>query len=424
MTPDEADRISGEILLEIAHLGEVWRQYALLFSEKQTRNLLSAHAPAFFGTVQRTFLSEVILGISRLTDPGRQGRNRERHNLSLEALLEDPRLEQGLPEVRSELEGLVQEVQDRADPIRTTRNQWVAHRDRLVALEAESLPLLPWDTFDEVIELLSRIHRAYGTKVAGTDYDHDGWQPGGAEALIEALEAAPDRLTRLREEEERDLARLREGRGVADPPEDARDPEEMAYHEAGHAVAAWTFGLPVLSISIRTSEHWSGRVEVDWVEDGEFEEAYLRAQALARLAGEIAWEIQTGESVDWERHSDVEGSDVNVYRTMADFLGWYEAEDGTVDYSPYMEKAMGEVRQLLRDRWNAVEALVRELREKLHLDGDVAVKLMEAAPGPEPIATVAEDLEVGQAKDDEIRRALAEGDEARLRELLKEAEEG
>ena len=73
---------------EIVSLHDAWAQYRYLFNESNERvQLLNTCASWFFATTQRLLMREVILGISRLTDPVKFGRF---DNLVLSSLLLSP----------------------------------------------------------------------------------------------------------------------------------------------------------------------------------------------------------------------------------------------------------------------------------------------------------------------------------------------
>ena len=92
MTEHEDDflEIRNRLFTELVLLTDLWEQYRVLFmsSARQVKRL-NEHARWFFATVQRVFLHQIIIGISRITDPAASGRQR---NVTLAALLQDPRL--------------------------------------------------------------------------------------------------------------------------------------------------------------------------------------------------------------------------------------------------------------------------------------------------------------------------------------------
>jgi hypothetical protein len=64
----------AELWQEVAHLHAKWLEYVELFGSKPSRiDLLNRAAPAFFRTVQDVFWEDMLLHLSRLTDPPRSG---------------------------------------------------------------------------------------------------------------------------------------------------------------------------------------------------------------------------------------------------------------------------------------------------------------------------------------------------------------
>lgn len=102
---------------ELVVTHDVWEQYTYLFNDSPDRiRMLNACARWFFGTTQRVMMREVVLGISRLTDPPTTGKF---PNLVLSSLLTDPVFPEhkGLPQ---ELDAAITHLQLLAKPIRNT----------------------------------------------------------------------------------------------------------------------------------------------------------------------------------------------------------------------------------------------------------------------------------------------------------------
>lgn len=203
---DEYSQIRSVLFSEIVMVGDTWSQYQELFlSSKETLGLLNAHAPWFFATVQQAYMSQIVLMISRITDGAGTG---SRLNVSLEALLDDPRVDER-PGLREQLQKRIEAVRVEADPIRSRRNKAIAHHDRAVALGEAELPSLVYATIRRVIAELGEIHNLYGAQVLDVGSDYELRPSGSVELLLEALQIAPPRGERALDEEARDLAQLR-----------------------------------------------------------------------------------------------------------------------------------------------------------------------------------------------------------------------
>src|SRR5690349_12883241 len=85
---------------EIVLLHDAWTQYKYLFAASPERvDLLNACARWFFALSQMALFREILLGISRLTDPLEQGKHT---NLVLASLARSPELAER-PEVAKRL---------------------------------------------------------------------------------------------------------------------------------------------------------------------------------------------------------------------------------------------------------------------------------------------------------------------------------
>jgi hypothetical protein len=174
---------------ELVLVNDQWQQYLKLFgTSPETVNLLNRHARWFFATVQRGLVHEVILGISRLSDPPRTGK---RTNLVISELLQDPKL-QDKAELATVLEQRISEVRRRAEPVRKHRNTYIAHLDHATALgpRGELLPSVPRQLVTELLNEMSEIYRLHGVRLYETDYAFELSALGSAEAILRSLEGA------------------------------------------------------------------------------------------------------------------------------------------------------------------------------------------------------------------------------------------
>jgi len=203
---DDFLSIRNHLFQEIALLSDLWEQYRTLFLTSATRvTRLNEHARWFFASVQRAFLNQLILGISKITDPAKSG---SRRNVSLLALLEDPRLAEK-PKLSSSLVAQIDEVTRAAASIRSHRNKTVAHLDHAVAFGYDPLPQVTLDQIGSSIALVQQIHHLYGTELLDSDAYYRIHASGSAEQLLETLEIAPTRRERELQQELIDLQGLR-----------------------------------------------------------------------------------------------------------------------------------------------------------------------------------------------------------------------
>jgi hypothetical protein len=153
----EWDRVRDRLYSEIVVIRDTWRQYQFLFATGPERVTMLNHCAGwFFGTVQRTFLREVILGISRLTDPAK---NRAQANLTVRALLDDPYFRtrrRFFGPLSSRIDTAVKAATD----VRTHRHKYIAHLDHGVAIGKSATPV-PGLKLESVSQALGAIEDAF-----------------------------------------------------------------------------------------------------------------------------------------------------------------------------------------------------------------------------------------------------------------------
>src|SRR6266545_2453164 len=123
---------------ELVNLHHAWEQYLKLYAHSEDRvKLLNASVRSFFAGLQRLLIRDVILSVSRLTDPPH---SRGKANLVLSTMLDDPRLADR-PQLKNQLESEISEVRKMAGPVRKHRNTYVAHLDHATAVGTSVDPL-------------------------------------------------------------------------------------------------------------------------------------------------------------------------------------------------------------------------------------------------------------------------------------------
>lgn len=171
---------------ELVSLHDTWAEYNYLYGDKDRVRLLNACAPAFFARHERLLLREVILGISRLTDPPKTGKF---DNLVLESLVLDPAVaeHEGL---REELEPAIKAAVTAAAPIRTHRNKYIAHLDHGTAIgsPSEPLPGLKGKAITAVVTAMGEVYNVHGGRVRESHAFFESSSLGGADALVRILE--------------------------------------------------------------------------------------------------------------------------------------------------------------------------------------------------------------------------------------------
>ena len=174
---------------ELVHLHDTWEQYRKLYGHSEDRvKLLNSSARSFFALLQRLMVRDVILGISRLTDPPK---SKGKSNLVLSVLLEDPRLTDR-PELKAELASGINEAKRLAQPVREHRNRYIAHLDHATAIGApdDPLPPIPGSSVDELITRMESVYHRYRGELDATDSSFELSTLGGFDSLLRVLEDA------------------------------------------------------------------------------------------------------------------------------------------------------------------------------------------------------------------------------------------
>jgi hypothetical protein len=198
--PAEAKEVADRLYNHLVQLDTHWRDYQYLYGDSKERlDRLNQTAKWFFGSLQRLLVRDIILSISRLTDPKGGG---SRSNLVLEKLLDDALLD-GKGSLRDELRDELEQIRVLASPIRDHRNKAVAHLDLAVAMENKRLPQLPRRTVDEVIARMQGVHGRHHLELYGSDLHYELQPLGSVEVLVRALDDAAkwrehERLERYR----------------------------------------------------------------------------------------------------------------------------------------------------------------------------------------------------------------------------------
>lgn len=138
--PEELKDTYNELFQQVTWLHSKWELFCQLYaSSKENVDLLNRSAPTFFATLQHILIDDALLTVSRLTDPQRTS---GRDNLSLERLVNliD---EAAYPELRANINHLLDDAKQRCGFARELRNRRIAHNDLATKTRVEDNPLPP-----------------------------------------------------------------------------------------------------------------------------------------------------------------------------------------------------------------------------------------------------------------------------------------
>jgi hypothetical protein len=169
-----------------------WKMNSQLFRSGEKRvALLNAYGGAFFASVQRTLVDDLVLGISRLLDPASM---RAKTNHTLESLLTI--IPSGSSsDQRALLAAELVLLRESCAPLLVHRNKRVAHRDAQVILSPSENPLpgLSYELLDQALDRVTAWVNGVERTACGSSmmYREFAFQAGGdANAVVYALKKA------------------------------------------------------------------------------------------------------------------------------------------------------------------------------------------------------------------------------------------
>jgi hypothetical protein len=179
----ELGKIFNRFWNECALLHWKWNEYVILFGTKPERvDLLNAAAPGFVRIMQDALWDDVLLHISRLTDPTIVA---YKETLALQRL---PQLV--APAFQPHVQKLLNEVLEKSKCARDSRNRRIGHRELRLALQETTKPLDPAsrknvkEALKAIVALLNAVESHYCNSTAGYEFAS---APGNAEALLYVL---------------------------------------------------------------------------------------------------------------------------------------------------------------------------------------------------------------------------------------------
>jgi hypothetical protein len=134
--PEPHRKVFAAIDGEVMWVHVVWKTFRELFASQQNVKLLNSTAPAGARVIQDALLDDVVLSLSRLTDPPTTGRFQ---NLVLQSLTELAK-QTGDEKVVDQFESAFSEIASRVEVLRKHRDKRIAHSDLDVAAQDEKLP--------------------------------------------------------------------------------------------------------------------------------------------------------------------------------------------------------------------------------------------------------------------------------------------
>lgn len=185
---DNLGSLFHELSNEVAWLYIKWAEYVELFGKAPSRiDLLNQSAPLFFRIVQDSLWENVLLHITRLTDPPISGKKSSgRKNLSIQCLsvLVDQ-------EIKETITKQINTAIEKSSFCRDWRNRHIAHRDLKLAMGEQAEPLKQASrakvkiALESIANVLNTISEHYMKSTVGFDLTVE---PGGAGDLLYVLD--------------------------------------------------------------------------------------------------------------------------------------------------------------------------------------------------------------------------------------------
>lgn len=167
---------------QLLELHVIWKQYRQLYSDADTISLLNRTAGLFFKIAQDGLWENVLLGICRLLDPVKQGKNVNLTFHSLPALISDE-------ELRAKVTKACADANDAASYASNYRNKWLAHQDHDYATNEATLEKsgVSREQVENMLKALRNVMQLIDAHYNDADVRYDAVTVTGADRLIASL---------------------------------------------------------------------------------------------------------------------------------------------------------------------------------------------------------------------------------------------
>jgi hypothetical protein len=186
--PLDIEEVFKELKVEIVWLHARWIIYRQLFGHSEKRiELLNECARAFFYIIQDVIFGEVLVALSKLTDPARTGK---RENLSLEQLQQRVEMQEE-KQFAVHLKNILNNLHNKCQAFREWRNKKLAHLDLLTTRKSSLNPLpgISRQMIEDALKLVREYMNTIDLHFEGVETDYELFVMNGAdgEALISLL---------------------------------------------------------------------------------------------------------------------------------------------------------------------------------------------------------------------------------------------
>ena len=154
----------------------------------------------------------------------------------------------------------------------------------------------------------------------------------------------------------------------------------IAFHEAGHVIAAYFGGLAFYSVTIEKNATELGSAEIEnpfhsWQRGNGPRRDALRKHLVGLLSGPAALSLHTG------RVSEINGGDEEAAWHWLEHLPPPQCSFvGDDVWNAYLHKMRRHVRKIMQEKWPFVERLAGVLVERRTMNREEIVSVLEGKP--------------------------------------------
>lgn len=174
---------------QVIQLAFRWKIFCQLFdSGQESIQLMNKSGSNVFWLFQRLVLDDVMIRLSRLTDPEK---SLGRENASISNVVGKARACLSAPTV-TEVEALIVELEHHVQNVRSHRNKTLAHADLSHALNVSALPPVTYDELEKAMKTLQEIVSKVASEALcwTTHYDPIVPYGCGGDSLLKVLKRA------------------------------------------------------------------------------------------------------------------------------------------------------------------------------------------------------------------------------------------
>lgn len=191
MTSTELDQLASKVNEAIVQMSYRWQIFCQLYDSGQDNiDTLNRRGSNVFQLLQKLIIDDVILSLSRLTDPSASAGNK---NASIRNLLQLSR--QFLESiVYDELDDILSRVSQEVRILRVHRNKALVHADIQYVLGKKRLPPLTYDELEKVMESTRDMMSQLTSKLFNRTEEYDVLIAYGCDglALLDVLKRGND----------------------------------------------------------------------------------------------------------------------------------------------------------------------------------------------------------------------------------------